>query len=340
MSSTHAMDIEEPDFGEGGGRLGKHCVENRKCYGCCGFTAGLIFIIILSISWDVIEPTQYGLLKNTVTGAVDLNTVYNNGRYFVGPTQGFILFPSNLITLSYGNRSRDEQREIAARTGASSSDDTSSGGQPVSLSLSFQYRLQQHKIPLVYQTYGAMWETSYLRFAQQAITNVAQQFTPSQFWTQRHEIEKTMLSVVNKTLIEEGHAEVVHLQLRAVGFQRSYEQTITNIQLQEQLKVTKSYQLEVTRVEKEVDLIQSETDALVVEIDADAARGRAVIEGEANAKALQREQETKAFMYQQLREHLGWTSQQFLQYIKMKSLNSQNPSNVVVGVNAIGSVPP
>ena len=271
-----------------------------------------------------------------------------------------------------------------------------------------------------------MWETSYLRFAQQAITNVAQQFTPSQFWTQRHEIEKTMLSVVNKTLIEEGHAEVVHLQLRAVGFQRSYEQvitassaplllcsspplllcssaplllcssayplprcpppprlqTITNIQLQEQLKVTKSYQLEVTRVEKEVDLIQSETDALVVEIDADAARGRAVIEGEANAKALQREQETKAFMYQQLREHLGWTSQQFLQYIKvgyrleptfgkgplhdssllstrlasltsprltsppspglaqMKSLNSQNPSNVVVGVNAIGSVPP
>ena len=73
----------------------------------------------------------------------------------------------------------------------------------------------------------------------------------------------------------------------------------------------------MTRVEKEVDLIQSETDALVVEIDADAARGRAVIEGEANAKALQREQETKAYMYQQLKEHLGWTSQQFLQYIKV-----------------------
>jgi len=339
MSSTHTMDIEaEPNF-DRESKCGKHCVENRKCYGCCGVTAAIILIIVLSISWDVLTPTQFGLLKNTVTGAVDLTNVYRNGRYFVGPTQTFIPFPSNLITLSYGNRSYDDQREIAARTGANSMDETSSGGQPVGLSISFQYRLLESMVPSVYQTYGTVWETSYLRFAQQAITNVAQQFTPSQFWTQRAKIEKEMLRVVNTTLIQQGYAECVNLQLRAVGFQSSYEQTITNIQLQEQLKVTKSYQLDVTRVEKEVDLLQSETDATVVEINAEAARAKAVIEGEANANALQREQQTKADMYQKLREHLNWDSTQFLQYIKMKSLNSQDGRNVVVGVNAVGTVP-
>merc|ERR1712159_471891 len=109
-----------------------------------------------------------------------------------------------------------------------------------------------------------------MRFAQQAITNVAQQFTPRQFWMERRLVERAMFVSVNRTLVEQGFAICKSLQLRAIGFQSSYEQTITNIQLQEQLKVTKSYQLEVTRVLKQVDLLQSTTDATVRVINAEA----------------------------------------------------------------------
>merc|ERR1712118_446821 len=108
-------------------------------------------------------------------------------------------------------------------------------------------------------------------------------------------------------------------QLRAVGFQSSYEQTIINIQLQNQLIVTKSYQYDVTEVMKEVDLLQSQTDAEIVEINADAARQRDIIVGRANADA-------------QLREHLGWSGTQFLQYVKMRALNKQTGGKVTVGV--------
>merc|ERR1711918_190224 len=153
------------------------------------------------------------------------------------------------------------------------------GGQPVSLSLSFQYRLTESKIPDVYGKFGQSWSAPYLRFAQQSITNVAQEFTPRAFWTSRHELEQRLLAAVNDTLWEQGFAEVYALQLRAVGFQSSYEQTIINIQLQEQLRVTKSYQLEVTRV----------------------------VEGQANANALEREQNSRASMYAKLRAHLGWS---------------------------------
>ena len=68
-----------------------------------------------------------------------------------------------------------------------------------------------------------------------------------------------------------------------------YETTITNIQLQEQLKVTKNYQKDVTRVLKEVDVLQSQTNAEIVEIDAQAARESAVVVNEAEAAALQLE---------------------------------------------------
>lgn len=115
-------------------------------------------------------------------------------------------------------------------------------------------------VPVVYQTYGMAWESSYMRFAQQAITNVAQQFTPKQFWNERRGVELAMHHAVNSTIFAQGMAVVENLQLLKVDFKVNYEQTITNIQLQEQLKVTKNYALDVTRVLKEVDILQSQTE--------------------------------------------------------------------------------
>jgi hypothetical protein len=42
----------------------------------------------------------------------------------------------------------------------------------------------------------------------QAITNVAQEFTPKQFWTARREVEIAMMHAVNRTIFAQGHALV------------------------------------------------------------------------------------------------------------------------------------
>jgi len=344
------------EFSSGSGEsvasnLGGHCYEHKCKYCSCLGIVLLVIIIIVSVSWDVIEPTEFGLLQNTITREVDLENVYGNGRYFVGPTAQFIAFPSNMRTLSYGERScrgsnvtkdctPDNTRSIAARSGGESKGGQEGGGQPLSLSVSFQYRFTEEWIAGVYTAFGMHWETTYLRFAQQAITNVAQNYMPRQFWTDRALIEKAMLEAVNSTLVRQGFAMCMSLQLRAIGFQSSYEQTITNIQLQEQLKTTKSYQLEVTRVLKNVDVRQSTTDAEVAVINAEARRQKAIIEGQAKADALQREQSAKAEMYHKLAEHLSWSTNEFLQYIKMKALNGQAAQgNVIVGVNPLGTEP-
>ena len=126
------------------------------------------------------------------------------------------------------------------------------------------------------------------------------------------------------------------LQLLQVGFKDNYEETITNIQLQEQLKVTKNYALDVTRVLKEVDILQSQTDASIAVIRAEGAREAAVIRSAAEAGALQLEQATKAHWYAQLKAHMKWDNEHVLQYVKMKSLNAQPAESMVVGVSPVG----
>ena len=272
---------------EGGGNGGSR---RRACWGLTGF---FVFILLFAMSWDTLEPTEYGLVQNGFTGAVDLrpSSVYEGGRYFIWLRHYFLVFPRNLRNLDFDTGGR--RPSIPARTGPDP-DDRESGGQPVMLSVAFQYRLIKDKVPTVYQMYGMAWEESFLRFAQQAITNVAQQFTPKQFWNDRRAVERAMHERVNETIFDEGYAVTEHLQLLKVDFKSNYEQTITNIQLQEQLKVTKNYALDVTRVLKEVDILQSETEASIALISATANREASIIVNQAQANALQLEQSTKA----------------------------------------------
>ena len=163
-----------------GGNLNRDRRRNQTC----GIAAFGVFILLFAASWDALDPTEYGLVQNGFTGYVDMRPgmVYEGGRYLVWLRHYFLTFPRNLRNLEFDYDGR--RPPIPARTGPDP-DDKESGGQPVTFSVSFQYKLQKHTVPQVYQTYGLAWEASYMRFAQQAITNVAQQFTPKQFWNDR-----------------------------------------------------------------------------------------------------------------------------------------------------------
>ena len=314
-----------PNEGDGG---------RRRCM-CWGMSIFTVFIVLFAMSWDTLDPTEYGLVQNGFTGYVDMRpeAVYEGGRYFIWLRHYFLPFPRNLRNLEFDSYGR--RPPIPARTGPDP-DDRESGGQPVTFSVSFQYQLQKYTVPTVYQSYGLAWEASYMRFAQQSITNVAQQFTPKQFWNQRREIELAMQTAVNESIYKQGYAIVRGLQLLKVDFKQNYEETITNIQLQEQLKVTKNYALDVTRVLKEVDILQSRTEAEIAVINANAQREATVLVNQAEADALKLEQGAKASWYRKLKETLGWNNADFLQYVKIKSLSSQPSDSMVVGVSAMG----
>lgn len=309
---------------------GGECLKKNK--GGCGVCLGIVLaflVLFLSTCWGMIQPTEFGLRRSGITGTVDLGRVYSGGRHFLGWGNEFIIFPSKWTTVAL---------VVSARTGPGENDN--SGGQPVTLDVSFQYRFDSSRVTDVYQQFGVLYETSYRRFAAQAITNTAQQFTPMAFWQIRSTVEAAMRSAVTAALSTEGYAQVEMLQLVAVSFQSTYEQTITNIQLQEQLGVTRRFQLEVTGVEQQIAVLQAQTDATVNAINAAATRASSVVINEANNQALVREQAAKASMYSAIKQHLNWSQPQFLQYIRYKAINSQpSQEKIKVAMDPIGVVP-
>jgi len=306
----------------------------RKPGLCCGVTVGVVAIVLFALGWDTVEPTQYGIVKNGLTTSVDLSNVYTGGRYCIWIPHAFITFPRHLVNLefsTYGDRA-----PIPARTGPETGDEES-GGQPVELSVSFQYKLSRNRIASVYRHFATAYEVSFLRFAQQAITNEAQNWTPRQFWQSRRLIEIALEKAVNGSLWAHANTSISHLQLLKVDFSDEYERTITQIQLQEQLKVTKTYNYSVNQVLKEVDVLSSLTQAKIRLINAEAARTASVMVNVASAQALRMEQDAKAHWYQELKKQLNWTSADFLKYVKIKSLAAQQADHMVVGVKSVGS---
>lgn len=67
-------------LGEEGNNTG-----SRRRAACCGLSSFFVFIVLFAMSWDTLEPTEYGLVQNGFTGYVDLRptSVYEGGRYFI-----------------------------------------------------------------------------------------------------------------------------------------------------------------------------------------------------------------------------------------------------------------
>lgn len=131
--------------------------ETRKRAYAVGAIVLLASIILLACSFDAVPPTQFGLLQNQLTGYVNTDRVYTPGLYFVFIGHAFIRFPRTRVTLQFSDNtiisgtddfSPPSAPPIKARTGPDPSDISGeSGGQPVDLFLSFQYRFDESQIP-------------------------------------------------------------------------------------------------------------------------------------------------------------------------------------------------
>ena len=67
----------------------------RRPATCCVLAAFLVSIVLFALSWDTLEPTEFGLVANSITGRVDLDPkhVYEGGRHFIWLAHHFLVFP-------------------------------------------------------------------------------------------------------------------------------------------------------------------------------------------------------------------------------------------------------
>lgn len=259
--------------------------------------------------------------------------MYGAGLHFLGPNFFFITFPAYRINVEFSHSATAGSPPVPARTGRDLND-PDSGGQPVTLSFSFQYQLLKDDVGKVYQEFGEQYEARYLLFARMAVSDVAQKYTPHKFWDARKEVADDMFHTLQRTLEKFGHCTVTGFQLLQVDFPDKYEAMITDIQLQVQQKLTSEYQQQVTNVLKNIDVMTAQTAAGIASINAGAAAHAALIVNEAKTKGFYAQQKAKAQAYSELQSMLQLSNQEILDYVKVRSMTGEGRnSQTVVGLS-------
>jgi len=295
--------------------------ENRACLICTAVILTIISVILLAFSFDVVKPTEYGLLQNGWTQWVYTDYVYPPGRHFVWFRNFFITVPAYRVNVEFSTAATANSPPVPGRTGRDLSD-PDSGGQPVTLSFSFQYQFKQNDVGKVYTEFAEQYEARYLLFARMAVSDVAQEFTPNKFWSERSKIAAKMFEALKVMLRDKGHCDVTGFQLLQVDFPTKYEDMITDIQLQVQYKLTSEYQQQVTNVMKNIDVLTAMANAEITEVNADAQAKASLMVNQATVEGFKLEQAAKAKSYASMQKDLGLTNQEMLEYVKIKSLTS------------------
>lgn len=303
------------------------------CCGCC--SAFVIFIAMFCIS--SLGPNTYGLMRNTITSTVTMET-HRGGIYFTGPFMGFIMFPATAVTIEFSKAYEADGPPVRTRTGADPQD-PDSGGQPISISAAFQYFFQGETLHDVYTSFGGQPQAQarYLLLARNVISNTAQRFTPQDFWTDRRAISNVMVEALNRTLSKNGYVEVKYFEIMRIDFATQFEDSITAVQVAEQQKVVNEYLQEVAQVQQSIEVLKSKVKAHIANISAGAEATGKEIRAKASKEAFHLKQATKARKYKELRDRLKFTPEQMTTYFKIKSLQMQRASGsagskMVVGV--------
>ncbi len=227
------------------------------------------------------------------------------------------------VTLTFSNLPKSNSDPIACRTGRDASD-PDSGGQPVSISLSFQYELQPTVVSQLYRKFSTAYDERLLQYVRQSVSNAAQAFHPQQFWTHRHLVAEAIRNTVKADLLAQAGVSVMATQLLQVDFSKSFEESIVGIQLAVQTRTTSEYAQKVVKVLKDVDIQRSATDAQCAVIDSEAQAKASVLLSRANAEGFSLLQKTKAESYDALGDALGFNSSEIVQYFRLKSIQSHN----------------
>lgn len=183
--------------------------------------------LFVSFFFKGLDPNTYGIVQNSITGALSDTEAVRGGLHLVGPFKTFLEFPATyqLVELSNYNSNKElgyrkpDRGPVTTRTGADPSD-PDSGGQPIAISASFEFVLDPEHLVDIYKSFGSyeLARKRYILLGANQISNIAQRFTPQDFWRERANIAETMREGMNATLTALGYAQVPLFQILRIDF--------------------------------------------------------------------------------------------------------------------------
>ena len=288
-----------------------------------GVAVVVIIVVLILYSYDSLEPREYGILYNSIDKTINREEIYSGGRHWVGLFDSFIHFPSGLRTIEFSGSPNADIDKLNART---------NDGVSLGVSLSFQYTLNKDELPELYDQSNTNYESTFVSIARDIVMQTVAAYEADTFWTNRNNITDTLLDNLDESL-QSAHASCVGLQLLEVTIPTNLEESIVATQVEKQLSSTKVYEREAELIRQDIDILNSQCDQNITTITA-AAEAEAyymvqVAEGGAKKKTI----DIQADIYMKTRENLGFTDDEFTNYLFLRALQVQTNATIAVGLD-------
>jgi hypothetical protein len=126
--------------------------------------AAVALLTYLCVSIEAVEPIQFALIRSNIDQSIDTKRVLEGGLHFVGVFYSLIQYNSTQMHIEFSNERQRTQTPILTRT---------SEGLELTLSCSFQYKLNKTLLPKFYRYYEKDYEKKITRIARKAILKVS-----------------------------------------------------------------------------------------------------------------------------------------------------------------------
>jgi len=288
---------------------------------CLAITA-----MFAACSLGAVPPLFYGLRYNVFNKAADIENVYGPGRYFIMPWNTFILFPANVQTIEFTSESRlaaDGLRFPALHS-------RTKEGLALHLQVSLQYQLKYDQVGLLYNEFNKNYEQMFTSTIRDTLIKAASGYEAYQLWEERAAVGEKMQNMVD-TALKRTYADCWGLQLMTIELPEGFENSIVQTQVNTQRVSTQQFQQEATRVRAETDVIAATFDRQVTVIMAQGKANYTYITKEAKAKAKFKTLGIEANVVKSIKENLGLSSAELIQYARFNAVKELQNASVLYG---------
>jgi len=301
--------------------------ERRIFFLVSGFCIVLITsCALLGMSFDVVKPTEVGIMYDTSTMHILSNRVYSEGRYFTGLGREFITFPTTFQTILFGaSWAKAFSGDIYCRA---------KDGMVVRMEIAVQYRLSQAVEDLVrlHLDFGGKHENAYAMMVIKVVQNVASQFYSPTFWRARQELHDEIMTQLEPELYR-VYASVGSVQIINMEFSASYATAIeeTQVAMQDILQAEAEKNVAIVRSESAVAVAQ-ET-ARIQLATAHTTANATIAQADAEAEAMLFRSDKQVEAYEALRDSLGYSDAgSLLAYSTLSALEDSNAKSIALSL--------
>lgn len=268
--------------------------------------AGALGGAYLFFSYKVVPPNNVGIRFSSFWGEVDTERVFQPGRHRIGVTYSFYLFPTTTQEFSFTKA----EGEITTEQCTSCVRTRSTDGLQIIIEAWVQYTIQIEHLTELYLTYGTFSALQDRLFSviRTTINEVMSTYEGIFIYSQRQIVTADIKVKLRERLL--GYfVDIVDHGLRSIDFPDAFEQAQLDKRVAQERIETAEFERQQSIINAQQKLIEAEATANVT-----------IIQAQAEASA--------AFA---VREQLGMSNQEYLQWLYLKQLGLlENPQIVII----------